>query len=113
MSDDTTHSADTIKIPEIESEPGSQGYITRPIRRPLSVANMLANHLDWLQYDLNALTENFTAYQTRTAVMLAALKEQSRYTWFALVCVALLLLVNALLMGWLIYLMGSVIGHIK
>jgi hypothetical protein len=82
------------------------------MRKPPNVSSLLANHLDWLQYDAKQLEQQLATYQIQTSATLSEIQTHQRHISFALIVIAIGLVVNALLAVAIIYLLGTLIGRI-
>lgn len=83
---------------------------TRKLPTP-NITSLLANHLDWLQYDANQITQQIAALQTSTAATLSEIKTHQRHISLALIIMIVGLVINALLSVGVIYLLGTLIGR--
>lgn len=99
------NSSDTVPLPVVD-EP-------RRAPKPPNATQLLADGLDWLQYDMSQHDQNAVAHHTRTSIGLNEVKIQGKHIERILIVVAVLLLLNAALMGEVIYRLGLLIGHVR
>jgi hypothetical protein len=101
--------AATEPMPTVQQEvqdPLAQRKVPTP-----NITSLLANHLDWLQYDANQITQQIATFRTETATSLSTIQTHQRHISFALIVIAVGLVVNALLAVAIIYLLGTLIGR--
>ena len=78
-----------------------------------NITSLLANHLDWLQYDANQITQQIATFRTETATSLSTIQTHQKHISFALLVMIVGLVVDALLSVAVIYLLGVLIGQMK
>jgi hypothetical protein len=104
---------ETQPLDEINSAPTERVETPEIVRRPPTVAGLLAQQLDWLQVDIENINQNVVSAHSRQSVALSEIKADIRYTWIALLAVAAFLLMNAVMLGAIIYQLGLLIGHMR
>jgi hypothetical protein len=107
MGNNDTQPAETIYSAQTEHAP-----IQEPMRK-VSIASMLAQHMDWLQFDVNGVNENVVQAHSRQALALSEIKADVRYVWIALLAVSAFLLVVAVMLGVVVYQLGVLIGPMR
>jgi hypothetical protein len=108
MTEPPANNAATEPMPTVQQE-------TRdPLahRKSPNVSSLLANHLDWLQYDANQITQQIATFHMETATSLSTIQTHQRHINLALIVMGVGLVVNALLAVGIIYLLGILIGHV-
>ena len=99
------HGSDTVPLPIVE-EP-------RKAPKPPNATQLLADGLDWLQYDMSQHSESTVAFFTRILIAQGEVREQIKHVGYILLAVAVLLLVNAVGLAVIIHLLGLLIGHVR
>ena len=99
------HGSDTVPLPVVE-EP-------RKAPKPPNATQLLADGLDWLQYDMSQHSESTIAFFTRILIAQGEVREHIGYVRHTLVAIAVLLLINAMGLAVIIHLLGLLMGHVR